>query len=214
MKALCLNCCPGDLAPALAAALRRRRYPAALLEPGPDGGVRLRFDPSRDGILTFSAPKTVEELRPYLQEDFLLSTLPLPGVPDLSPRQAAGPLTALALAPGEPVEALADRVVERTPELLPFPSGSPCCHACAAGSCPALLEAILAGRASPADCGLDRQDVVVEVNGQPLSMVGFVQRILRKTNLGILELLDGYAPNSQVVIRIRPSLPASPEPPA
>ena len=205
MKALCLNCCPDGLAQALAGELRRRRYTAALLERTEASPVRLSFDPARGGVLTFGQPQSLEALRPYLQEDFLLSLIPLPGVPDLSPRPAGGPLTALPFLPEEPLTQLADRVVERVPELLPFPSGNPCCRACAAGSCPALLEAILAGRARPEDCGLARQDVVVEVNGQPLSMVGFVQRILRQTNLGILELLDGYTPNSQVVIHIRPS---------
>lgn len=202
MKALFLNCCPEGLAQALADELRRRRYTVALLDQAADTPVRLRFDPSRGGTLTFREGRTLEQLRPYLMEDFLLSQISLPGLPDLSPSTADGPLTALHLLPGEPVAVLADRVLEAVPALLPFPSGNPCCQACTSGSCQKLLEGILAGTARPEDCGLARDQVVVEVNGAKIPIVGFVQRIFRETNLGILRQLEGYAPNSEVVIRI------------
>lgn len=203
MKALYLNCCPQGLAQALAAELRRRRYTVALLDETEQALVRLSFDPSRGGTLTFSTPRSLEQLRPFLQEDFLLSLLNLPGLPDLSPDTADGPLTALHLRPGEPVGELADRVLETVPDLLPFPSGNPCCRACEAGSCQALLEQILSGQATKDACGLAQEQVVVEVNGVGIPMVGFVQRIFRETNLGILRLLEGYSPHSEVVIRIR-----------
>lgn len=203
MKALYLNCCPQGLAQALAAALRRRRYTVALLDGTDQTPVRLSFDPGRGGTLTFSTPRSLDQLRPFLQEEFLLSLISLPGLPDLSPATADGPLTALHLRPGEPVEQLADRVLEKVPDLLPFPSGNPCCRACGAGSCQALLEQILAGQATGEDCGLAREQVVVEVNGAAIPIVGFVQRIFRETNLGILRLLEGYSPHSEVVIRIR-----------
>ena len=202
MKALYLNCCPPGLAQALADELRRRRYTVALLDDTEQAPVRLSFDPSRGGILTFSTPRSLEQLRPFLQEDFLLPLLNLPGLPDLSPDTADGPLTALHLRPGEPVAELADRVLETVPDLLPFPSGNPCCRACEAGSCQALLEQILSGQAKKEACGL-AQEQVVEVNGVGIPMVGFVQRIFRETNLGILRLLEGYSPHSEVVIRIR-----------
>lgn len=203
MKALYLNCCPEGLEQELAAALRRRRYTVALLDRTEQAPVRLRFDPSRGGTLTFHTPRQLEELRPFLQEDILLSLLSLPGLPDLSPAVADGPYTALRLRPGEPADELADRVLQSVPELLPFPSGNPCCQACSAGSCQGLLADILAQNARPEDCGLSREQVVVEVNGVSIPIVGFVQRIFRETNLGILRLLEGYTPNSEVVIRIR-----------
>ena len=202
MKALVLNCCPQGLAQELADELRRMRYTVALLEETEQGGVRLRFDPCRGGTLTFEEKRPLEQLRPYLQEDFLLCLVNLPGLPDLSPSTADGPLTALHLRPGEPVSQLAGRVAQAVPDLLPFPSGNPCCQACAAGSCQKLLEGMLAGTARPEDCGLARDQVVVEVNGVKMPMVGFVQRIFRETNLGVLRLLDGYTPDSEVVIHI------------
>ena len=175
----------------------------ALLDHTDQAPARLRFDPSRAGTLTFEKARTLEDLRPFLQEDILLSLLNLPGLPDLSPDTADGPLTALTLRPGEGVADLADRLLEAVPDLLPFPSGNPCCHACSAGSCQKLLEDILSGRSQPEDCGLCDQQVVLEVNGTSIPIVGFVQRIFRETNLGILRLLEGYVPNSEVVIRIR-----------
>ena len=202
MKALSLNCCPQGLEETLAAALRRRRYTVALLDRTEQAPVRLRFDPARGGTLTFPTGRTLEQLRPFLQEEILLSRIPLPGLPDLSPATADGPLTALHLHPGEGADALAERVLEVLPDLLPFPSGNPCCRACAAGSCQQLLGEILAHRARPEDCGLARDQVEVEVNGVKIPMVGFVQRIFRETNLGVLRLLEGYTPNSEVVIHI------------
>jgi len=95
---------------------------------------------------------------------------------------------------------IVDRIVERCFEMLPdFPAE--CCSACGM-TCHELAARILQGSASRADCRLDQQDVVLTIDGQPIAMVPFVQRLLKSTLTGLVKELRGFRPGKPLELRL------------
>ncbi|MGI6343986.1 MAG: molybdopterin-guanine dinucleotide biosynthesis protein B [Bacillota bacterium] len=100
------------------------------------------------------------------------------------------------------VARLCDIIVEQVFERLPdFPAE--CCGACGT-DCTGLAAAILRGEASREDCHLIAGKPLVEltVDGRPIEMVPFVQRILLNAILGVVKELDGYQAGAKAEIKL------------
>lgn len=87
------------------------------------------------------------------------------------------------------VEALADLVLDRGFALPGLD-----CSACGRESCAALAGEIVAGRAGSADCLAGQGGLRITVNGVPLGLGPFVERVAASTIRGLLAELKGYAP--------------------
>ena len=55
-------------------------------------------------------------------------------------------------------------------------------------------------------------DIALNVNGKPIRMAPFVQRILRNAVLGVVRELEGYEEGAEVVVRIGSPRPCGPPP--
>lgn len=99
------------------------------------------------------------------------------------------------------VEKLVDLILEKTPVRMPnFPAGS--CGGCG-GNCEKLMERILLGEASPTDCILHGERVSVTVGGKTLSMMPFVEKIIKNVAIGAVKSLKGYTEDGEIIIRIK-----------
>jgi molybdopterin-guanine dinucleotide biosynthesis adapter protein len=68
------------------------------------------------------------------------------------------------------------------------------CSTCGRDDCAALAREIVAGTASPKDCLASRSEVRCSVNGVPLAMNPFSERVLAGVIQGVLRELKGFAP--------------------
>lgn len=107
-----------------------------------------------------------------------------------------GPVAAPGLPHVADVEALAELVLERGFALPGLD-----CESCGYPGCAALGAAILAGNAAPGDCKALNPAMTVTVDGRPLVLNPFVERILSSGIRGLLTELKGYGPG-RVDIRI------------
>ena len=98
-------------------------------------------------------------------------------------------------------EKLTSFLMERVPDLLPDFSRK-CCGLCGM-SCRELLAAIVAGEKTRDDCLLESQ-VELTIGGKKITIVPFVQEVLARSLTGIVSTLDGYQPNQEINIRIKP----------
>ncbi len=95
---------------------------------------------------------------------------------------------------------LVELVEAKVPELLPdFP---PECCSCCGLSCRELLAAILRGERTVKDCVISQSTVRLEINGQEITIVPFVQELLKKTITGLVSTLDGYQDHAPIRISI------------
>lgn len=95
------------------------------------------------------------------------------------------------------IEHLADIVVERA-FMLPNLD----CRACGYSSCLELSQRIVAGEEDSCSCRSMESTFSIEVDGRPLAMNPFVERIIAGALRGMLQELKGYTPNGTVHIRI------------
>lgn len=95
------------------------------------------------------------------------------------------------------IDALADLVLERA-FLLPGLD----CGACGQNDCTALSRMVVAGEAVAEDCQTMEGEVSIKVNGHPVGLNPFVERIVAGTLRGLLAELKGYAPGGDVTIRL------------
>jgi len=163
------------------------------------------FTPAESAVF-WSGPRFLHDVLPLLDADVLVveggkELAFLPRVLVLrDPAEAAALQPGLALAafgevgaPGLPhlrdVEELAELALARG-FLLPGLN----CGACGEASCAELAARIVAGDAAPADCQAVREAMRVTVNGVPLAMNPFVERILAAGITAMLGQLKGFAP--------------------
>lgn len=99
-------------------------------------------------------------------------------------------------------ELLIDLVEERAFEPLPDFPGE-CCSACG-HTCEELAGLIVANQARRADCVLAAAAVELKIGGRAISMVPFVQQILRNAVLAIVRELEGYEAGETVEVRLHP----------
>ncbi len=97
-------------------------------------------------------------------------------------------------------DALVDLVIEKAFE--PLPNVDPKCCSLCGYDCKTLTGRIVSGLSKRGDCVLTSQDVQLSVNGRSITMVPFVQNILRNAVLGVAKELEGFAPNSEIVVKV------------
>ena len=68
------------------------------------------------------------------------------------------------------------------------------CGGCGRENCRALAADIVAGQATEADCVAQNGELKVSINGQPLALNPFIERMLRGGFLGMLRELKGFSP--------------------
>jgi len=96
---------------------------------------------------------------------------------------------------------LVDLIEEKAFEPLPDVKEE-CCKACGY-SCSELSSRILKGLAKREDCVMNKSDIILEVNGQEITMVPFIQKILKNAIEAVVGELDGYSENGDIEICIR-----------
>lgn len=97
---------------------------------------------------------------------------------------------------------LIELAVSKAFDILPH-SAPECCSACGK-TCWQLAADIVQGRAGRSDCVLDsQQELELEIGGQPLTIVSFVQNLLRDIILGFTANLKGTDNGGDIRIHIR-----------
>ncbi|QUI22341.1 molybdopterin-guanine dinucleotide biosynthesis protein MobB [Vallitalea pronyensis] len=96
------------------------------------------------------------------------------------------------------VSRLVDIIEEKTFELLPDYDEA-CCNACGY-SCRELCKRILKGQKKRQDCVIGQGHITLKINGQVITMVPFVQKILKNAILGVVGELEGYTSNGTITI--------------
>lgn len=98
------------------------------------------------------------------------------------------------------VKELVDLIEEKTYHRLPD-FAPDCCTGCGF-TCQTLGIEIMNRRKSPSDCILQNAAVHVKIGGKEITMVPFVQQIVKNTVLSVLKELDGYGENKSVEVFI------------
>lgn len=68
------------------------------------------------------------------------------------------------------------------------------CGSCGYETCKELARRIVSDEASPASCMAKKSSMEIKVNGHPLGMNPFVERVISKSIQGMLSELKGYSP--------------------
>lgn len=98
------------------------------------------------------------------------------------------------------IERLVDKIEEKVYEKLPeFPAE--CCNACGY-SCRELAGKILKNEAKREDCVISQGRVKLLIDGNEISMVPFVQKLLYNAVIGVVQELEGYRKNADIVVKI------------
>ena len=87
--------------------------------------------------------------------------------------------------------------------FVPLPDFDPKCCSLCGHSCRELAGLIAAWEANANACVLNAQDVELAVNGRQITMVPFVQRLLKNAVMAIVSELDGADKNAQIVVTIK-----------
>ncbi len=99
------------------------------------------------------------------------------------------------------VERLVDLIENKMTCCLPFIRELKQCHACGS-SCRSLATRILHGKATDAEC-LSKNEVVIKVGGQELSVDYLRQMHIKNTLTKVLAQLDSYDGDKEISIKIR-----------
>lgn len=74
------------------------------------------------------------------------------------------------------------------------------CGACTAATCEGIAQSIVKGKGTVRDCkSVNTDGFSVTVNGAPIGLNPFVERIIRSSITGMLSELKGYAPGEVVI---------------
>ncbi|NLM51580.1 MAG: molybdopterin-guanine dinucleotide biosynthesis protein B [Firmicutes bacterium] len=95
------------------------------------------------------------------------------------------------------VDLIEEKVFSCLPDMPPE-----CCSACGF-SCKELAARILRGEAKREDCVISDGRISLEIDGQEITMVPFVQKILYNAVAGVVKELDGYRENGEIIIKIK-----------
>ncbi len=95
------------------------------------------------------------------------------------------------------VDLLEKHVMHRLPNMDPA-----CCDACGS-NCKELMIERMNHPDSKRFCVLTNQDVECFINGKSITMVPFVQKLLKNAVLGVASELDGYKHEHEIVVRIK-----------
>lgn len=95
------------------------------------------------------------------------------------------------------VDFIEEKVFDRLPDMK-----DECCSACGY-TCSQLSSKILKGQKERSDCALTKQDVILKIDGQEITMVPFVQNILKNAVEGIAKELSGYTESGDIEVCIK-----------
>ena len=99
------------------------------------------------------------------------------------------------------IEKLVDLIEEKVFHRLPDMKDE-CCQKCG-HTCTELSSLILKSKAERGECVLDKQEVILKINGKEITMVPFVQKILKNSIEAVAKELDGYSENGDIEICIK-----------
>lgn len=92
--------------------------------------------------------------------------------------------------------------VEKT-AFSPFPDVDPkCCGHCGY-DCKTMCDRVCQGKSERSDCVLTSQKIELTVDGKPVSLVPFVQNILRNSVMAVASELKGAPTSGEVVVKFR-----------
>lgn len=97
-------------------------------------------------------------------------------------------------------ERLTDLVIEKAFEMLPN-FDPKCCSACGV-SCNEMCMKILRGEATREDCKYSQSNIKLEIDGEQVKIVAFVEKILMNTVVGLVSELDGYKKGCHIKLEI------------
>ncbi len=104
--------------------------------------------------------------------------------------------------PIDDIEALVDYLIKHVKPRLPSVD-DPCCQACGL-TCRELLIQQFLHPEKDLTCAIALSNVTVMIDQQSLSIVPFVQNLVKNNVLAIISELDGYNPHKQITIQIQP----------
>lgn len=110
------------------------------------------------------------------------------GLPVLNPRKA------------EHAQKLWEIVSEKVFPMLPYVDEK-CCGLCGL-TCPEMVEAIIQGEKKYTDCTIDTTEVKLKIGGKQVSIVPFVQNVLRNNVLAIVKELDGWEQGRSIEVTL------------
>lgn len=96
----------------------------------------------------------------------------------------------------ELVDLIEEKVYDKLPDFSPK-----CCTACGY-TCRKLGIKILKGEAKREDCVVSDTNIKLLIDGKDVSIVPFVQDVLRNVVKGVVQELEGYRQNGSIEIRI------------
>lgn len=99
------------------------------------------------------------------------------------------------------VEKLVDLIEEKVFDMLPD-ADEKCCQECGY-TCTELCSLILKNKAKRGDCVLTEQNVILKINDKEITMVPFVQNILKNAVLAVAKELHGYSENGDIEVCIK-----------
>ncbi len=107
----------------------------------------------------------------------------------------------------EVIHAIEDskRLVDKVEEMAmePMPSFDPdCCMECGY-TCEELTRKIIDGESTEEDCVIKNQDVTLNIDGTDISMVPFVQNILKNAVMGVVKELDGSRNTGEITVKFK-----------
>lgn len=95
------------------------------------------------------------------------------------------------------VDLIEEKVFHKLPDVK-----DECCHECGY-TCKEMCANILNGKANRSDCVLSNDNIILKINGKEITMVPFVQKILKNSIEAVLKELDGYSENGDIEICIK-----------
>jgi molybdopterin-guanine dinucleotide biosynthesis protein B len=105
------------------------------------------------------------------------------------------------MSPLTEADRLVDFVLEHAFE--PLPNCDPeCCSACGF-DCRAFAGEVAHKRAPRSGCVLTSQDVELLIDGRPITMVPFVQNILKNAVMGVVSELEGHKETAGIEVRFK-----------
>ncbi len=105
-----------------------------------------------------------------------------------------------AISALQDINAIVDKIEDITFPMLPDYDPK-CCMACGY-SCRELCTKIIKGEKKYEDCLINNANVTLKIGGKQISMVPFVQTILKNTVLGVVSELEGYSGNAKIELEI------------
>jgi len=96
------------------------------------------------------------------------------------------------------IEAIVDIIEAKTFDALPDVDAK-CCMACGY-DCYGFCAAVIKESSNRSECVDKNQEITLKIDGNNISMVPFVQKILRNSVLGVVKELDGYKKDLKIEI--------------